>query len=274
LTQVQLAKAVDVSQSAVAQWESGRSFPSERVVRRLEKLLDMKIAAAEGKRRSDRELQAAVQRRLLPITGSPIPDDPELILLDDRVYGQIPAPPRLEWVDGATAIYGRSQAMEPRYFPGELIYLHPRRHPILDSVFRGTQALRPTLDLNLADDLQALAVKAQDRKRILDHVLREQGLSVTAPNHTLIPSPDLGFGYFGEVRSIHAEDDDQTVVIVERMVRRAGRAVLRREGDIVPVIGERQTLDNLPDIERSTTRGAFPLRSITLIVSISPVLPP
>jgi hypothetical protein len=34
----------------------------------------------------------------------------------------------------------------------------------IDSVFRGSQALRSALDLNLADDLDALGVKAQDRK--------------------------------------------------------------------------------------------------------------
>ena len=39
LTQVQVAEALDVSQSAVAQWESGRSFPSAPMVGKIEKLL-------------------------------------------------------------------------------------------------------------------------------------------------------------------------------------------------------------------------------------------
>ena len=39
LTQVAAAEALDVSQSSVAQWESGRSFPSASLAVRIEKLL-------------------------------------------------------------------------------------------------------------------------------------------------------------------------------------------------------------------------------------------
>src|SRR5262249_14848749 len=56
-------------------------------------------------------------------------EDPELVLLDGRQYGQIPSPPQLEAVPGATAVYARGHAMEPRYFPGELVYLRPDKPP-------------------------------------------------------------------------------------------------------------------------------------------------
>jgi phage repressor protein C with HTH and peptisase S24 domain len=39
------------------------------------------------------------------------------------------APPQLENVPGAQALYVRGRSMEPRYYPGELIYVDPRRRP-------------------------------------------------------------------------------------------------------------------------------------------------
>lgn len=130
MTQLDLAKALDVSQSAVAQWESGRSFPSEDVVPRLGKLLEIDIGPEEDRRKPGvRGFLPDLQRPLLPITGRPVREDPELVLLDGRDYGQTPAPPQLEAVRGATAVYARGHAMEPRYFPGELVYLHPDKAP-------------------------------------------------------------------------------------------------------------------------------------------------
>ncbi len=129
MTQLDLAKALDVSQSAVAQWESGRSFPSEDVVPRLGKLLDIDIAPEEDRRKYGTRFLPGFEHRLLPITGLPVREDPELVLLDGHQYGQIPAPPQLEAVPGATAVYARGHAMEPRYFPGELVYLRPGKAP-------------------------------------------------------------------------------------------------------------------------------------------------
>jgi transcriptional regulator with XRE-family HTH domain len=131
MTQLDLAKALEVSQSAVAQWESGRSFPSEDVVPRLRKLLEIDISPEEGRRKpGSREFLAGLQQRpLLPIIGRPVREDPELVLLDGRDYGQTPAPPQLEAVPNATTVYARGHAMEPRYFPGELVYLHPDKAP-------------------------------------------------------------------------------------------------------------------------------------------------
>jgi transcriptional regulator with XRE-family HTH domain len=130
MTQLELAKALDVSQSAIAQWESGRTFPSEDVVPRLGKLLEIEIAAGEDRRRSGTQgFLPGLERPHLPITGLPVREDPELVLLDGRAYGQIPAPTQLEAVAGATAVYARGHSMEPRYFPGELVYLHPDKAP-------------------------------------------------------------------------------------------------------------------------------------------------
>src|SRR5713101_3607248 len=126
------------------------------------------------------------------------------------------------------------------------------RSPIIfNSAFRGTQPLRSAIDLDLAGDLQILAVEAQDRERVVDHALHEQGLTVAAPDGALAPFSSLGVGNSREVRSIHAENNEQRIVVVEGMRRRPRRSVLRRNGDVVAVVGEGQALDDLADVERT-----------------------
>ncbi len=127
LTQAKLAGELKVSQSAVAQWESGRSFPSEDLLPKLEKLLGLKLGALEDFRSS--KGGALARRPMLGIIGQPIAGEPELVLVDSRTHGQIAAPPQLEGVAGAAAVYARGSSMEPRYFAGELVYLHPGKPP-------------------------------------------------------------------------------------------------------------------------------------------------
>jgi transcriptional regulator with XRE-family HTH domain len=128
LTQASVAKALKISQSAVAQWESGRSYPSADLAAKIEKLIGVPAAA------SDRDLQGHGKepfdkRPRLPIIGSPVPGDDERIIVDGEAHGEIPAPPQLEAVAGAKAVYVRGRSMEPRYYPGEVVYLHPSRAP-------------------------------------------------------------------------------------------------------------------------------------------------
>jgi transcriptional regulator with XRE-family HTH domain len=134
LTQARVAAALGISQSAVAQWESGQSFPSPDLAAKIDKLIGVQLQAAE------RELKAAHRAPLgkrprLPIIGLPAPGDDERILVDDRPHGEIAAPPQLEKVPGAHAVYVRGHAMEPRYYPGEIVYLHPRPPNPGDFVF-------------------------------------------------------------------------------------------------------------------------------------------
>lgn len=128
LTQVAVADALGVSQSAVAQWESGRSFPSSDLAGPIEKLLD--VQWTPGLQEGAASYRATVGRRpRLPIVGAPVPGDEDRILVDDQSHGEILAPPQLESVKGAKAVYVRGRAMEPRYYPGEVIYLNPHRSP-------------------------------------------------------------------------------------------------------------------------------------------------
>jgi transcriptional regulator with XRE-family HTH domain len=128
LTQVGLAETLGVSQSAVAQWESGRSSPASAMALRIEKLLGISPSAVDDAERTVSRRPFG-RRPRLPVVGFPAPGDEERILVDETPRGEILAPPQLEDVKGAKAVYVRGRAMEPRYYAGEVVYLHPTRPP-------------------------------------------------------------------------------------------------------------------------------------------------
>jgi transcriptional regulator with XRE-family HTH domain len=121
LTQTAAAKALGVSQSAIAQWESGRNYPTDELAAKIEKLVGIRLDAVARAR------QLHSPRARLPIIGVPAAADDERVLVDDASHGDIVAPPQLESTPGARAVYVRGHAMEPRYYPGEVVYLHPSR---------------------------------------------------------------------------------------------------------------------------------------------------
>jgi transcriptional regulator with XRE-family HTH domain len=128
LTQAAVAKTLKVSQSAIAQWESGRSFPSPGLTAQIGKLLGVEVGAAGGGQAP--QARGSLRKRArLPVVGLPAPGDKERIIIDGNSRGEIPAPPQLENVPGAKAVYVRGRSMEPRYFQGEVVYLDPNRPP-------------------------------------------------------------------------------------------------------------------------------------------------
>ena len=127
LTQAAVADALKISQSAVAQWESSRSVPSAGLAARIKELLGVEIRSAEASQPP--RVRKPLRQAHLPIVGLPAPGDEERIIVDGSTRGEIPAPPQLENVPGAKAAYVRGVLMEPRYYQGELIYLHPNRPP-------------------------------------------------------------------------------------------------------------------------------------------------
>jgi transcriptional regulator with XRE-family HTH domain len=144
LTQVAVAKALRVSQSYIAQLEGGRTYPSAALAAKISKVLGAHLKV-EGDPGAVHHLGQPAElfgpgvtagrrprtagRPRLPIVGAPIPGDQERTIVDGQPYGSVFAPPQLENVPGAQALYVRGRSMEPRYFPGELIYVDPRRRP-------------------------------------------------------------------------------------------------------------------------------------------------
>jgi transcriptional regulator with XRE-family HTH domain len=126
LTQAKVAELLKISQSAVAQWESGRSFPSTGIATNIRKLLGIEVGAPDD---GEPAQPRARRQTRLPIVGLPAPGDDERIVIDGGRRGDIPTPPQLDNVSGAFAVYVRGRSMEPRYYEGEVIYLNPGRPP-------------------------------------------------------------------------------------------------------------------------------------------------
>ena len=142
LTQVAVARALEVSQSYVAQIEAGRNYPSPALASRIAELLgvnppsDVKgqfSLGAIAAHFAEPSTTAAprLERVRLPIVGVPVPGDEERMMIDARPHGSVLAPPQLENVPGAQALYVRGRSMEPRYYPGELVYINPTSPLIL-----------------------------------------------------------------------------------------------------------------------------------------------
>jgi transcriptional regulator with XRE-family HTH domain len=129
LTQAAAAEVLGVSQSAIAQWETGRSLPSPAIAAQVEKSLGVKYVHGEGRLDASMGLGPRDRAPRLPIAGAPVAGDEERILVDGSPKGEIFAPHQLEGVLGASAVYVRGRLMEPRYFAGEIVYLHPSRRP-------------------------------------------------------------------------------------------------------------------------------------------------
>lgn len=140
LTQVAVAKALGVSQSYVAQIETGRTLPAADLASRIAEILGLGPPSegeahasfadiAESFAQKVRRRSARHERVRLPIYGVAVPGDEDRTVVDGQPHGFILAPPQLEAVAGAQALYVRGRSMEPRYYPGELVYINPARAP-------------------------------------------------------------------------------------------------------------------------------------------------
>jgi transcriptional regulator with XRE-family HTH domain len=140
LTQVAVARALGVSQSYVAQIEAGRNYPSPALASRISELLGIGPPSENNRRFSLGNVAPGLaeetlgffgrtERVRLPIIGVPVPGDDERIVVEPRPHGSVLAPPQLENVTGAKALYVRGRSMEPRYYPGELVYINPASPP-------------------------------------------------------------------------------------------------------------------------------------------------
>jgi len=65
---------------------------------------------------------------MIPVIGRAAAGEPgKIIIMDGEPSEWIPCPPELIGVDGGYATYVYGDSMEPRYFNGERVYVHPSR---------------------------------------------------------------------------------------------------------------------------------------------------
>ncbi len=66
-------------------------------------------------------------RRDLPVLGVAVDGQDGVFAMNEQPHDFIERPTSLEGIDGAYAVYVRDSTMEPRYFLGEVVCIHPGR---------------------------------------------------------------------------------------------------------------------------------------------------
>jgi len=70
---------------------------------------------------------SATSGRLMPVYGHARGGEDGFFEMNGQVVDRVPWPPELENVPDAYAVYVVGDSMEPRYFPGEIVYVHPTK---------------------------------------------------------------------------------------------------------------------------------------------------
>lgn len=65
----------------------------------------------------------------VPVYGSAKAGAEGVLILDGTIMARVPALPALESVPDAYAVFVAGDSMEPRYYPGETVYIHPTKPP-------------------------------------------------------------------------------------------------------------------------------------------------
>ncbi len=148
LSMDQLAKAMGYKgQSSIQRYEDANAFtslffPPDFIVRLIPALVGkgeppitrqevFDLGQLPGEAEHFREPRPAFPEDLRAVRGLPIygqalgGTDGEFAVSGDRI-GDVAAPPILVNVPDAYAVYVVGESMEPRYFAGEMIYVHPR----------------------------------------------------------------------------------------------------------------------------------------------------
>lgn len=63
----------------------------------------------------------------IPILGMASAGDPDRLIMMNEVVDQIRTPAELEGVDGGYGLYVHGNSMEPRYFSGQTVHVHPNK---------------------------------------------------------------------------------------------------------------------------------------------------
>lgn len=129
-TQFSLARSLDVDQSTIAKWESGPNRPRTSSLEKLAVLLGVSVAwlvAGDDAYKTPAQSVGPRPGRDLPVLNV----EPSPTELGLKIAGEpqqyLERPPSLAGVSNAYAIFVYDDRMEPRYSPGDVIYVNPNR---------------------------------------------------------------------------------------------------------------------------------------------------
>ncbi len=153
ITQAELAKGISVNQSTVAYWERGSSRPDAYKAQKLSKFLgvdpawlffgdknegDNPAAPRNNKKNPKASLPLASASmafaKNLPVMGFAQAGKHGAMILGDRPAALAERPPQLAGNDSAFAVWVSGKSMEPRFRPGEMLYINPAK-PVCEFCF-------------------------------------------------------------------------------------------------------------------------------------------
>jgi phage repressor protein C with HTH and peptisase S24 domain len=146
LTQQQFASVLGgVTRGAVGNWERGQGIKRENlelVARKFEVSFEW-LASGRGAMAfpsiptSVEPVNAQIAGKVsgggvaIPLYGQAVGGvDGEFVLNDGTRLADIVAPPVLAGIEGAYAVSVSGESMEPRYFDGEVVFVHPKRRAV------------------------------------------------------------------------------------------------------------------------------------------------
>lgn len=151
MTQEQLAQAAGLSDAAVGKIERGETRRPNNV-EALARALDTSpprlrtlvaednggpVYAGRGKWRMtalpEVEFGPAIVSPTIPLLGSAYGGKNESDLNINDETKRVKTPPCLENVEDAYAVHVRGESMIPRYYPGEMLYVHPTKSLVRDA---------------------------------------------------------------------------------------------------------------------------------------------
>jgi phage repressor protein C with HTH and peptisase S24 domain len=159
LTQAEMAKRLEVSRGALANWEVGGEIARDNI-RRISQEFDTSLDWLEGGRGKPPHILATIdlaqsmpQRdseqpasqghrpnasigprngggwREVPVYGQAVAGEDGEFLMNGDVLFRAFAPPQVVEIADAYGVRVSGISMEPRYFDGEVVFVDPSRHP-------------------------------------------------------------------------------------------------------------------------------------------------
>lgn len=117
-----LAAKIGVHRNTLGSWIAGRTSPTQKQIEEIAKAIGRAPGSfATGSAGGEDELGG------IPIVGTAAGSVAGSIAISERMVDWAPRPVGLAHADDAYALFVSGSSMEPRYRPGELIFVYPGR---------------------------------------------------------------------------------------------------------------------------------------------------
>jgi transcriptional regulator with XRE-family HTH domain len=138
LTQEALAEILGVERPAISQWETGKTNVDPKNMKNLADALSVTVAYLSGEEDEPSNVSSPVSqsgqrfarngRQQYPVWGTvECGEDGAFQITEGNAVAWNSTPPALENILGLYGVFAEGASMIPRFFPGELVLVHPRR---------------------------------------------------------------------------------------------------------------------------------------------------